>query len=324
MFRWLAAFSLALSMAAAQETVIRVDVSLVRILATVKNASGDPVGSLEKSDFRIFDNGVEQAVAVFERHTEQPLSVAVMIDTSGSTGKELKYETEAVSRFLKTLLGEGNPKDTAALYAFNWQIARLRSFTRNLGSLENALRGLRGEAGTDLYDAIFLGSEELEGREGRRVMIVVTDGGDTTSTKDFHAALEAAQVADVVIYPILVMPITNEAGRNIGGEHALATMAAGTGGRVFSPSVGAELDRAFSAILKDLRTQYLLGFYPKNVPLTKNRFHRLEVKVGRPDLRVLARNGYYGDSEQGSGPAGGRTSIDPSGAQRRQEPPKKK
>ena len=118
-------------------------------------------------------------------------------------------------------------------------------------------------------------------------MVIVTDGGDTTSNKNFHDALEAAQMADAVIYPMLVMPITNDAGRNIGGENALTTMAAGTGGRVFAPSVGPELDHAFAEILKDLRTQYLLGFYPKDVPPTKNRFHKIEVRVRRPDLRVL-------------------------------------
>jgi Ca-activated chloride channel family protein len=132
-------------------------------------------------------------------------------------------------------------------------------------------------------------------------MIVVTDGGDTTSAKDFHAALEAAQMADAVIYPILVMPITNDAGRNIGGENALATMAAGTGGRVFAPSIGADLDAAFAEIIRELRTQYLLGFYPRDVPVTANRFHKLEVRVRRQGLRVSARNGYYGDAEADSG-----------------------
>lgn len=295
---WLAPVSLLACLALlAQETVIRVDVRLVRVLATVKDPSGQLVGSLSKEDFRVFDNGAEQQIALFERHTEQPLSVAVLIDTSGSTGKELKYETDSVVRFLKAMFSEGNPKDAVALYSFNWEVRTLRSFTRNQAALERALRGLKGEAGTTLYDAIFLASEELESREGRHVMVVITDGGDTTSIKDFHAALEAAQRADAVIYPVVVLPITNEAGRNTGGEHALETMAKGTGGRTFYPKVGPALDAAFAEIIRDLRTQYLLGYYPKNVPLTRNRFHTLEVKVSRPQLRVLARNGYYGDSE---------------------------
>src|SRR5207245_11572815 len=153
--------------------------------------------------------------------------------------------------------------------------------------------------------------QESGRRDGRHVMIVATDGGDTTSTMDFHAALEAAQLADAVIYPVLVVPIANEAGRNVGGENALTTLAAGTGGRVFAPTVGAEMDRAFGELIQDLRTQYLLAYYPKNVPLTKNRFHRLEVRVRNPQLRVLARNGYYGEAGGNSSSPSGRISVVP-------------
>jgi len=159
----------------------------------------------------------------------------------------------------------------------------------------------------------FLTARDLESRQGRKVMVIVTDGGDTSSAKDSHAALQAAQLADAVIYPVVVMPITNDAGRNIGGEHALQFMAEGTGGRPFLPSVGAALDRAFADIITELRTQYLLAFYPHDAPLTKDPFHKLEVRVGRPELRVSARNGYYGEVEGGTGTPGARTSIDPDG-----------
>lgn len=311
---WLPGVSLLLLAAgvfAVQETVIRVDVNLVRILATVKNPAGELVGSLEKADFRIWDNDVPQQIAVFERQTEQPLSVSVLIDASGSTAKDLKYEVESIGRFLKTLFGEGNPRDAAALYSFNFQITKHRHFTRNAASLEQSLRGLKAEAGTSLYDAIYLGAGELEDREGRRVIVLVTDGGDTTSAKDFHAALEAAQMADAVIYAILVIPVVNDAGRNTGGENALYTLATRTGGRVFAPQVGPALDAAFAEIIRDLRTQYLLAYYPKDVPPGKDRFHRLRIEVARPDLRVLARNGYYGESENRTGPASGRISVAP-------------
>jgi len=281
-----------------QETVIRVNVRLVRILATVKNTAGQLVGTLEKGDFQVFDNGVSQELAIFEHHTEQPLSVALLVDTSASTGIELRYELESVRRFLAALFREGNPEDAVALYSFNYQVTRESGFTRRLARLEQVLNGLKNVGGTSLYDAIYLASGDLEERQGRHVVVVVTDGGDTTSSKSFHQALEAAQIADAVIYPILVMPITNEPGRNIGGENALTTLAAGTAGRVFAPTVGASLDAAFTDILRELRTQYLLAYYPKNLPYTKDRFHRLEVRVGRPDLQVLARTGYYGDAEE--------------------------
>ena len=285
------------SAAAAQQPVFRVDVGLVRLLATVKNAEGQLVGTLEKGDFKVFDNGVEQEIPVFERHTEQPLSVSVLVDNSASTGKEIRYELDSVARFFRALFSSGNPDDAAALYSFNDEVIMQSSFTRRHERLERALKNFKSEAGTSLYDAVYLTSKELEDRDGRRVIIVVTDGGDTTSSKTFHDALEAAQRADAVLYAVLVVPITSDAGRNVGGENALTTMSAGTGGRVFAPAVGPDLDKAFADILRDLRTQYLLGFYPRGVPPSKNRFHRLEVRVSRPGLRVQTRSGYYGVAE---------------------------
>ena len=292
--------------ALAQESTFKVDVRLVRMLVTVKDAAGRLIGSLNKDDFSIFDNGALQRVAVFERRTDQPLSIALLVDTSASTGIEMKYELDSVNRFLRALFQEGNSEDAVALYSFNWQVNLHSSFTRRIARLEQGLKQLKSEGGTSLYDAIYLASRDLESREGRHVLVVVTDGGDTTSSKKFHEAMEAAQISDAVLYPLVVVPITNEAGRNVGGEHALTTLAAGTGGRIFMPTPGAELDRAFSDIIKELRTQYLLGFYPANVPLTKNRFHALTVSLGTPNLRVLTRNGYYGDIEDSTGRRLGR------------------
>ena len=289
----------------------RVNVNLVRVVATVKNRAGELVGDLQKSDFQLSDNGAPQEIAIFDRRSDQPLSVALLIDISGSTAKDLKYEIDSATKFLKVLLGEGNADDTVALYGFNWQVTQFKTFTHSFVSLTNAMRNLHGEAGTSLYDAVYLASQELEGREGRKVLIVVTDGGDTTSSKTLKQALEAVQLADAVIYPIVVIPITNQAGRNIGGENALTFMAEGTGGRTFLPSLGAELDRAFTDIVNELRTQYLLGFYPRNVPLTGDRFHKLQVRVSRPELRVSARNGYYGDAEGRFGASAPRISVTP-------------
>lgn len=280
--------------ACAQEPTFRIDVQLVRLLATVKDTSGRPVGGLSKSDFTITDNGAKQEISVFERHTSQPLSVGVLVDISGSTAKELKYEVDSVNRFMKALFKEGNPEDRASLYSFNWQVAQAVNYSNRPDRFDRELRKLKAEAGTALYDAIFLAAEDIQEREGRHVLIVVTDGGDTSSSKTYQQAMEAVHRTDAVLYAILVMPITNDAGRNIGGENALITMTETTGGKMFAPTVR-DLDSVFDEILKDLRTQYLIGFYPKNVPLTSNRFHKLEVRVNQKDLRVVTRTGYYGE-----------------------------
>jgi Ca-activated chloride channel family protein len=280
----------------AQEVTFRSEVKLVRLLATVKDANGGVVAGLTRSDFKIFDNGALQEVSIFETQSSQPLSIAILLDISGSTAKDLKYEVESLRRFLQSLFNAGHPEDQAALYTFNYEVSRRTPFTRRQKRLEDALRTLKAEAGTSLYDAILLGAEELGDREGRRVLIVITDGGDTTSETSFHRAREAAHTNDAVIYSILVVPVKNDAGRNVGGENALEQFSSGTGGKVFQPTVGAELNRAFDDILKDLRTQYLLGYYPKNVRLTKNRFHQVRIETTRPGLRVQSRTGYYGDS----------------------------
>jgi Ca-activated chloride channel family protein len=308
----LAAVLVAGALSAQEGTVFRTNVNLVRVVATVKTAAGKVIGSLGKEDFEIYDNGVKQQIAVFEHQTEQKLSVVLLVDTSGSTAKELKYESDSSSRFFHVLLGEGNPQDMAALYTFNWEIREQQPFSRDLRAFDNRLKLMHGEAGTAMYDAVYLAAQRLEPRDGRKVIIVVTDGGDTVSKMSVQKALEAAQLADAVIYAIVVVPITNDAGRNIGGEHALDFMAKGTGGRIFMPTLGAELDKAFADIITELRTQYLVGFYPQNVPLTKKAFHSLDVRVKVPDLRVSARNGYYGEVEGGvSGSPEDRITVSP-------------
>lgn len=288
--------------ATAQDPAFRVDVQLVRLLVTVKDDRGAPVGSLSKDDFQLLDNNVEQEIVLFERHTEQPLSVALMLDISLSTAKDLKLELESVQRFLTAMFREGNEKDAVSFYTFNDAVVQHTGYTRNMERFRRAMRGLKPAAGTSLYDAIYVGATDLEQREGRHVLVAVTDGSDTTSNKTFHDALRAAQLADTVLYPILIVPIPGDAGRNVGGENALETLAAETGGRVFTPTLGASLDRAFEDMLRDLRTQYLLGFYPRNVPQPRDGFHRLSVRVPRPGVKVFARSGYYSGQESSETP----------------------
>lgn len=282
--------------AQAQEPVFQVDVKLVRMLVTVKNDRGELVGGLGRNDFTITDNGVEQEVALFERHTSQPLSIAMLVDRSRSTQRERNYELDAVRRFMRAVLKEGNEQDAIALYSFNWEVVLQANFTRNMGRLNGALGQLKSEGATAMYDAIFLASEEMQQRGGRRVVVVVSDGGDTISKVRFQKALEGLHRADSVLYAVLIVPVAGDAGRNLSGENALTQLSQWTGGRIFFPALGESLDEAFAAILRDLRTQYLVAYYPKNIPLTKDRFHRVGVKVKGNGYHVSARNGYFGDA----------------------------
>jgi len=281
---------------------IRVQVKLVRLLVTVKDPKGEPIGNLRKEDFAVEDKGVPQEIAVFERSTAQPLSVSLLVDTSLSTAANLEYEARAIQGFLKALFGDGNAEDRASLYSFYDEVRMETGFTRTLDRILRPLSRLKPLSGTSLYDAIWFAAHDLERRAGRRVLVVVTDGGDTTSRKKYRDALEAAQRADAVIYSILVVPIAADVGRNIGGENALSTLASSTGGRIFQPTLGKQLDAAFAAILSDLRTQYLLGYYPRQLPADAKAFHPVRVKltgatVPAEGLQLLSRNGYYGDSD---------------------------
>jgi Ca-activated chloride channel homolog len=287
------------------EPVFRVDVRLVRMLATVKSPMGALVGGLEKSDFKVFDNDVEQEIALFERRTEQPLSIAVLVDTSRSTERERRYELDSIRRFLQALLREGNEADEAALYSFNTDVTLHTDYTRDLRRLERGLRSLVSKGATAMYDSIFLAAEQMKRRDGRHVVLIVSDGADTASRVKFENALEALHEVDAVLYAVLVTPVRGSAGRNLRGENALATYAQWTGGRIFTPALGAGIDNAFDEILRDLRTQYLLGFYPRGVSPAKERFHRVRLEVNRPGHSVGARNGYFSDDVIEPPPSGG-------------------
>lgn len=268
-------------------------VDLVRLLVNVKNASGELVGSLERDQFSVYDCNVAQKIEIFERYTTKPLSVAILVDTSGSTAKDWPVEVRSLGKFLKALFGEGNERDTAAVYTFNYDVMA-GNFGRDARRMENSLRAIKPEGGTSLYDAIHFAGQDLQHRDGRRVIVLVSDGGNTTSSWTYKDALEAAQRADAVMYPVVVVPIENDAGRNLGGEHSLQTLARSTGGR-WLPATLPELDHAFSEILRDLRAQYMISYYPRSLPPDAPAFHPVRVELQRKDLQAQTRAGYYGD-----------------------------
>lgn len=278
----------------AAETTFKVDVRLVNLLVTVKDSQGAPIADLSAEDFTVVDGGERRKIAVFERRTNRPLSVVLMLDTSLSTNKELPFERDAASRFFAKLLGEGSqPGDRVAVLQFSDYVEVLGGFTRSARSASKAMRRIQRGGGTSLYDAVYLASQQLGQREGRRVMVVITDGGDTASYVSFHEALESAHGIDAVIYAVIVIPIRADAGRNTGGENALKTLTANTGGTAFVQFGTQNLDAAFDEILESLRTQYLIGYYPPERQEGRERFRRITVKVRRPGARVLSRNGYY-------------------------------
>jgi len=278
--------------------LFKADVRLVHVMATVRDGMGRLVGNLRKEDFEITERGEPQHIAIFQRESDLSLSIALLIDASLSTAKELEFETASAIGFLGSVLG---PSDRAAIYRFARDVQEITRYSANLKILEKAIRGIRPSGGTSLYDALYLASRELQKREGRKAIVVITDGGDTTSRQGFHEALRAVHLADAALYSIAVIPIPGESGRNTGGEHALISLSQATGGAFYSQYSTTDLETAFARIEEELRTQYVLGYYPSR-PAPRGRNRRgaaetqlipIEVRAKNPSFTVKARKEYY-------------------------------
>jgi len=301
-FSWrnvLAVFVLLLPMIPAervcgQEATFKMDVKLVSVFVNVTDKNGALVGGLTRDDFKITEDERVQQIAVFERQSELPLNLTLAIDTSGSVRKDLAEEADAARRFAHTIL---RTQDQMNLLQFATEVREISPFTNKLSQIDRGLSQLRSDYATALYDAIYLGAEKLGKREGRKVLILVSDGGDTVQNTTYAQALEQALRNEVMIYCLIDVPIEASAGRDLGGEHALITLAEQTGGKSFYVSDGG-LDKAYAQVSEDLRTQYLLGYYPKNQEPGKN-FHRVEVLIPRAaaqDFNIRHRTGYYADT----------------------------
>lgn len=283
----------ACSLAVAQpDTTFKVDVKLVNVFVTVTDERGAPVAGLKKEDFGLREDGKEQKIAVFGKESALPLSIVLALDTSLSTRKDLPLELASARRFAHAIL---RPVDGLSLYEFSEIVDEVLPFTSDLKSIDRAIDRVRPGAATALYDALYLGTQALEPRQGRKVMVVITDGGDTMSRVNYQEALREAEQAEAIVYSIIVVPIESSAGRDTGGEHALIQISSDTGGRYFYATSVPQLDEAFRQISDELRTQYLLAYYPSQ-RLTDSDFRRVQVSVesaGAGGYKVRHRVGYY-------------------------------
>jgi Ca-activated chloride channel homolog len=273
---------------------LKVDVNLVNVFVTVTDASGAPIGGLKKENFRLTEDGREQKISVFDRESAIPISIALAIDTSLSTRHDLPLELASAKRFVRAIL---RPVDALSVYGFSEVVHESTpGFISDLKRIDESIDHIRVGAATALYDAIYLTSRALDARKGRKVIVLITDGGDTISKVDYKEAERAAEEAEALVYSIIIVPIENSAGRETGGEHALIQLSDDTGGKYYYATSGPELDDAFQKISDELRTQYLLAYYPSQ-RTSFSEFRRIEVKVvgvpGAADYQVRHRAGYY-------------------------------
>lgn len=279
------------SQPALQGNHIKVNVNLVTVLVSVLDEHNRPSPDLPREAFQLFDEGKEQEISVFEPETSLPLDLALMIDASMSAHKEITFEQEAAAHFIRQVV---RPGDRLAVFSFDEDVQQHPpGFSDNVTALQAAVRKIPDGAGTSIYDAVLLGSRTLahRGDDRRRVIVLVTDAGETTSRSDFDAARREAVSANVLLYTIVIRPVKNENGRNTAGEHALETMTDTTGGAMFYPDTAPELTAIFDRIDRELRTQYRLAYYP-NPRGPANTYRSIEVKVATGNYKVRHRKTY--------------------------------
>lgn len=275
-------------------TTLKVDVNLVNVFVTVTDSHGAPIGGLTKDNFVLKEDDQPQKIAVFGKESAVPVSIALAIDTSLSTRHDLPLEQASAKRFARDIV---RPVDAMSVYSFSEIVNEsTHGYVSDLKNIDEAIEHIRVGAATALYDAIYLTSRALDKRKGRKVIVLITDGGDTISKVDYKEALRAAEEAEALVYSIIIVPIENSAGRETGGEHALIQLSEDTGGKYYYATSTAQLDDAFHKISDELRTQYLLAYYPSQRS-SFSEFRRIEVNVtGVPDAsayRVRHRAGYY-------------------------------
>jgi Ca-activated chloride channel homolog len=274
------------------ETTLKVDVKLVNVYVTVTDAHGAPVGGLKKDNFTVLEDGRPQTISVFNKESALPLSIALAIDTSLSTRRDLPLEQASAKRFVRDIM---RPVDALSVFGFSEAITQSVSYTADLKRIDEGIDHIRLGAATALFDAVYLTSRSLDRRQGRKVLVLITDGGDTISKVDYQQAARAAEEAEALVYSIIVVPIESSAGRETGGEHALIQLSEDTGGKFYYASSVAQLDDAFHQISDELRTQYLLAYYPAP-SVSYSQFRRIQVKIkaaGDESYQVRHRVGYY-------------------------------
>ncbi len=286
-----------------EDDVIRISSDLVTVVTTIAKKTLTDALDLKQEDFEILEDGVPQDIANFSRDADQPLNIVMLYDTSLSVAKRLDFERRASAKFLERVLRQ---QDRAALFSVSTDVVLMQDFTNRVPVLVNAMKQLKPQGATSLYDAIYLAADYLKQTEGRRIIIMISDGGDTTSHKGLLEVLARAQQTDALIYAVYtghVNPSQNL--RDLAAERALETLAAETGGEVLRAKIQSdlpsneadeqslrELELAFTNLAEQLRTQYVLGFFSTNEK-KDGSFRKLTVRVKKPGHVARARAGYY-------------------------------
>jgi VWFA-related protein len=275
-----------------EPTVITVDVTRVSMLFTVTDRKGRFVTDLTKNDFDVIESKKAQAIQEFTAESDLPLRLGILVDTSNSIRDRFRFEQEAASEFIKSVIHSN--QDKGMVVRFDTSAELVSDLTTDTDKLERSIRDLRPGGGTALYDALFYAcrdklSQDQPKHKFRRAVVIVSDGDDNQSHYTRDQALEMAQKADVVVYSIS----TNITRAETDGDKVLKYFAQETGGTAFFPFKVEDLEQSFENIANELRHQYNIAYRPEPLK-TDGLFHTVEVRVkGRKELQVHVRKGYY-------------------------------
>jgi Ca-activated chloride channel family protein len=279
------------------EGAIKLSASLVTVITSVTDMTGNQVNDLKQSDFELYEDDSAQDIAGFYREGQLPLRLIFLFDTSSSIRHRFEFEQRAAAQFFRQVL---RPGDQAAIMSVSSDPRLELQFTANVDRLVNTLAGLKVEGATALYNALIEAAHYIRPAEGRHVIVVLSDGTDTASASTLAQALTEVQKADAVIYGVHSTGIAPSANvQDLAGEFALKAMCEDTGGRAFFPPIYEEqrresrdLDEIYRRVAAEVRAQFVLTYYPKNPPRA-NVFRNIRVAVKRPGVQVRARRGYY-------------------------------
>src|ERR1700722_5454073 len=289
---------------------LKVQTNLVNVFVTARDKKNSVLTDLKQEDFKIFEDGQEQKVALFSKDMNLPTTLAILIATSGSMQNILGAEQDAASRFIRTVMKK---KDEALVISFDFDVNLLADFTEDPSVLDRGIHSATISAvssggvvtpgtvpqgqngGTDLYDAVYLAChDELASEAGRKAVVVLSDAEDTGSKVSLKESIEAAQRSDAVIHFLRLSdePFYFGLGVSYSGASVARQMADETGGREVEVRNDKNLEKAFELISEELRSQYVLGYYPSNTK-RDGSFRKIKVEMTHPDTKVLARKGYY-------------------------------
>jgi VWFA-related protein len=284
---------------------LHIGTNLVNLYFSAHDKSGY-ITNLRKDDCLLAEDKVPQTIKNFTQEKNLPLTIGILLDTSGSQQNVLPLEQQSGAEFLRDVL---TPKDEAFLISFDINIDLLADYTNSPRELQRAMDqarintgatsgGITGNAkvgGTKLFDAVYLAAhDKLRQEAGRKVLVLLTDGGEQGSEETLKSASEAAQKANAIIYVILIADrgFYSGAGLSFGGDRDMEQLTRETGGRVINVgNNGKKLQEAFDQIQDELRTQYLVSYTPKNLDFD-GKFRSINLDCGK-DLKVTTRKGYY-------------------------------